>query len=445
MRIISTNSRAHRWYWIGGSVGLGLVVVVCVLLYPNNQTTPGSEVLKVKEPRSGVPSALPTVAMVNTPSQLSKLDFPLGSIEEACGLNEYPAWKDYFWNNDESHSWVNDPYDAEGDFIALASKECMDALEAHIDTVNPYQYAHQFAFVKLDNPLTFARIFADPEGDLGRVRDALSRPECLLKHTETNWELNEACHADALLNYALINTICFNGFWPPRNRTYYRSSENLTAEQDRFMWKQELEDEWIRMKCKDLDSTLALTSHQPHPQLYDLLKSLQDPHSKLGRREEGEFLVGEPESLLIGLAARLGDDTAGLTQPLYFTGQPYGEEGYKHGRFSRLLTSTEWYKFATKKEPSAERFLQTFTMIALASNRRPDPRDKIEFDWEKVAHHLCEPPYNDEMYYEDEEKLEPKSCKEIVHEIRQRNIQFRPLLDALDKFEQVALKLDVYE
>ncbi|MDE0644699.1 MAG: hypothetical protein OXH84_00465 [Gammaproteobacteria bacterium] len=63
--------------------------------------------------------------------------------------------------------------------------------------INPYHWNDDtdnraFAFVVIENPLTFERIFTDPVGDLARVQDALSRSECKLgPDAESNWKLNK--------------------------------------------------------------------------------------------------------------------------------------------------------------------------------------------------------------------------------------------------------------
>ena len=103
-------------------------------------------------------------------------------------------------------------------------------------------------------------------------------------------------------------------------------------------------------------------------------------------------------------------------------------------------------------------------MLAMASARRPDPRDEVELDWEWVAQHLCTPPYHDyEEFIRTKERWAksplaierelassidinpPKSCREVIHELRQSDLNIAPVLRALDKFEQVALELEVYE
>ena len=463
MRRLNQIPHLRWWLWMGG---VGLVFVSAAVLVLVNQNKPRADESPsvVEHEPSAIVLSLPQVVsepLVHTVQEetpLPALDFPPGSVEEACGFNEFPT----FWVVGE----VSESNDYKHSIEVLESNEaCRAALEAHINGINPYLWSKgvnhfPFVFVVLDEPLTFGRIFADPNGDLIRVQDALSNPECLLPEDETNWELEETCHADAVLNYALLNRFCFDEGYRNQNWTLYWPEDNPTPEQDRFMWKQSLERQWVRMQCETLSSTLELTSEQ-NPILYELVMSL-DP-------SDPEPWSKGSSALLIELAARLGDNAAGLTYS-----SSYGEDGSQYGRFSWLLKSDQWWEFTSDKDPpSVDRFIQVFRMLALASARRPDPRDEFQFDWKMVAQHLCAQPY----YYGDKkstheaylqyleqnpanepaeiiaeelvafrEKYDnPKSCKEVVHEIRQREFTIAPVLTALDKFEQVALELDVYD
>lgn len=436
-----------RWLWGTGTV-LGLaVIVVCVLLITHNRTVPTSAELESNEPSAVVsestPSADPVVAIETVPKpELSKLDFLPGSLEDVCDFNEFPTY--WYAEDGLTENW-------QYHIKALESnEECRTALEVHMSTANPYHFlfsapnqATLLKFVVLDEPFTFERIFANPADDLTRMQDALSRSECLLTGDETNWELRETCHADAFLNFALVNVFCFGEGVNNRIRSV-SEGRNPTLEQDRMLWKQDLEDEWVEQKCEGLDPTLELTAEN-YPDLYALVMSLQEPDADK-----------EPLELLVELAARFGNEAAGLTQVVYRLGWntwSFKSEGYKFGRITNVVSHSEWMQFAPKWGPSTDRFQQTFYMLAKLSAWRLDPRDEIEFDWEFVARHLCEPPY--EPIYElrtdssGESKFVEKddypSCQEIVHELRQQDIKFAPLLQVMDKFEQVALELDVYE
>ncbi len=451
LRINRIARARHRFWSISVGIGLAVVAVVCALFYSSSRPPPQVSSVGTSDPSVAVPSSwttiTPVVLVETPPPQLPHLDFAPGSVEEACGLNEFVPY--HFDDPDNEYHWPRSPYDANGnlaDFFS-ESEECRMALDSHINSINPYLWgntnkASPQAFVVLNNPLTFERIFADPAGDLARVQDALSRPECLLQGDETNWELKETCHADAFLNYALINRFCFDEGISNRNRTYYWEEDNPTPEQDRFMWKEYLEGVWVERKCAGLDSELELTSEH-YPVLYESVMSFRETNDIKGWNSRKGSRV-----LLIELAARLGDDAAGLTTEIFVPHSHYYlEDGGKYGRFTWLLTSAEWQGFVVKKEPSTDRFLQIFKMLGRVGARRPDPRDEIELAWDFVVRHLCEPPYFTSFGqgFVQVENGEHSSCKEIVHELRQRDLKFAPLLQALDKFEQVALELEVYE
>lgn len=448
---MSQNPRTTRWLWsVGCGLGLGVVTVVCVLLLTANNRSQ-IEVPSAVSMSSDLgvdttllPSIASAVAVVEAPpKKLPYLDSLPGSIEEACGLNELPP----YWVADGSLKRNADHTKA------IESDECRSALETHMSTINPYRFLRSAApwtiaspieFVVLEDPLTFERVFADPTGDLARVQDALSRPECSLEHVENNWELKETCHAGAFLNYALINYFCFDGAVDHRHGAYYLPDDNPTPEQDRLMWKQDLKDDWVKTKCKELDPTLELTEHL---NLYELVKPLREVDS---HRRTIAFLVEQ--------AARLGDEAASLTQT-GISGFPPGN-GYKYGRFSELFTRDEWaslrmagtfwrtYIPQSLSEPSTKHFLSTFHFLARLNSRGADPRDEIQFDWQWVVQYLCAPAYIPRSTAEQMgvgEPVDHQSCQEVVHELRQRDFKFRPLLHVLDKFEQVALELGVYD
>ena len=480
----SQISHATRVLWCVLSCGFGLVLVggIFFVFWHSHSNSPDA-VSNINPPGSAlkvtdtlVPAEVPHIAVKMGPT-LPPLDFLPGSVEEACGLNHFPP---YDYREEDGGPPINTPFNTESGWVALESAECWSALEQHINAINPYLWGatnetHLFEFVVLEDPLTFERIFADPTGDLNRVLDALSRPECLLEGGGKNWELKESCHADAFLNYALINRFCYEPHWldyPHQlvardglgrqvftadqienhqqlaatkngvfNRSWTTFSEpDKTAEQDRFMWKQQLEDAWVEEKCKQLDPNLEFTPAK-HPVLYERVMSFGELKGQKKNVRE----------LLIEQAARLGDDAAGLTTRFHEEfKRSYNEEGYKFGRFAELFNDGALGTLVSKQEPSADRFLQIFNMLARFTSRKPDPRDEFEFDWGWVARQLCDPPYINIYRSRGRhvvllENVDHLSCQEVVHEIRQSGTTFRPLLDVLDKFEQVALELEVYE
>ena len=454
---MKTTSRLPRWLW-GSVVGIGLVVVSIALVYLlksdsgvaplsqegnfSNETTPEDKALQTT-------SAEPLV-VVETDSTLT-LTFFNGSIEEACGIHEYPRYWDY----------ENDSEDSDKEELlkrAIASKECREALDAHVGTMNPYLWGNpfvhvrQFSFVLIEDPLTFDRIFADPSEDFARVQNALTRTECLLENgTATNFELNESCNADALLNYAVLNKFCFSG--GSNSPVYFQ--QNPTPELSRIRWVQDLEQLWVNIKCEETDAELELTEAM-YPDLTKLLSSLTNSNS-LGlqifiRERQRRPGMSVPEilpprfliSTLIEMAARLGDEAAALTDDGWF-----GKEGFNLGRFQELESNPTWQELRWKREPNRDRLLQTFEFLPTAASM------DIEFDWEWLVGHLCEPPFHyhelslssqTALSYEEwqEESSEPQSCRAVINELYIDGDLSDSVLEVIDRFERTAMRLDLY-
>ena len=354
-----------------------MVAVICVLLITHNPASLDSTALEPSEPSVVVPASSstiePAVTVANEPLQLPRLDFASGSVEEACGLNEFPPYSMFFVDR---RKFIKTSDHAQ----VLESDQCQAALEAYMNAMNPQWFLSSVPYeaslaelVVLDEPFTFERIFADPSGDLLRVQDALSRPECLLTGDETNWELKETCHANALLNYAFVSLFCYGQGViyrerPVDGRKDYRlpyRKMHPTPEEDRTLWKQDLEDEWVEDKCETFSPTLELTSEH-HPELYALVESL------LNRR----VIHNAPQVLLVELAARLGDDAAALSESVLGPGDwSFMVQGSKFGRINKLVGNGEWRGFALKEEPNADRFLEAFYMLArLDSPKSVSPR-----------------------------------------------------------------------
>lgn len=450
---MKTTSRIPRWLW-GSVVGIGLIAVSVALFYLlnlNSSVAPPSQEINFSIETNPEDSTVQTsiaepVVAIDTDST-PKLRLPIRSVEEACGIHEFPAYKD---DSEESNKEALLKR-------AFESEECKEALAAHVGAMNPYLWGRssvhlrQFAFVMIENPLTFDRIFTDPSGDFARVQFTLSRPECLLENgTATDYELKESCNAEALLNYALLNEYCFYG--TRRNRVYH--TKDPTPEDARLMWKQELESLWIRTKCKEFDSDLKLTEDK-HPDLSKLLSTLANSNSlslhlfKLTRKR----LLGEPLpeilprrfliSTLIEMAARLGDDAAGLTNA-----GPLTEDGLSLGRFQELESNLTWQELRWKREPSQDRLLQTFKFLPTLASM------DIEFDWEWLVRHLCEPPY---PYGEQggpltpggyakrqEASSDPRSCRAVINDMYIDGNLSDSVLEVIAQFERTAMELDLY-
>ena len=387
---------------------------------------------------------------------LPPVDYPLGTIGEACEVNTYPPINDYTNLSQETAlSLENSPINSTGDNWKSFNKEkCRTALEKHINPINPYLWGREDdthgvysapALITIDNPLTFERIFTDPAGDFARVQEALARPECQLNpNTTSNWQLNETCHADAIHNYALIMRVCFgDGIYNRPNQWYFKE-DNPTPEQDRSMWIDSLQDSWVRdIKCASLDPNLDLQL-PVHTDLRKQIQALQVVDENSSARKQ--TLIGT----LIDLAARLGDLSAGLTYPInhnrgsFQITKPYDEEGYKYGPLVEWFTTdlTDPTNLFSKHPPSVDRLRHLIPLFA--THIEASGGKTIKFNHEALAQHLCSPPYYAPPSEDTEAIPEPPSCREIVIELRQESLA-PSMLELIYTFEDVAIHLDVYE
>lgn len=468
---MKTNTQLTIWV----SCGLGFIALsLGTFLFFSASREISKENATVSIPTQiTVPPPPNAVEVLSSPSKtfyftrLPDVDYPLGSIGDVCGVNEFPPRVEYtsLWLSLEPQ--MRRQLEIES---PLNKKDCSAALEGHIYSMNPYLWAAQdekhvanraFSFIVIDNPLTFERIFNDPVGDFARVQEALMRPECQLsQNTESNWNLNETCHADAILNYALLTRFCYDEYRSKnqstkvstknhdgvsnRSRQIYRKEDNPTPAQDRSMWIQDWEDEWMRKKCKNLDPNLDLQM----PAHYELRKQIQALQVNNHHNDTKHSL----NTTLIELAARLGDEAAGLTQP--FRPMPmlhkYYEEGYKYGPFVNWFTNKfDRDELFVKHPPSIDRLRQAMSLFA--ENLVGKKGRKLVIDHEALVQHLCTPPYYSynnpyiRLSTKSPKSKRPPSCRTVVNELRQEFHNNDHMLESLATFEDVAMRLDVYE
>ena len=387
-------------------------------------------------------------AVVNSPattldiSPLPAVAYPTGSIGEACELNNFPP---YHTDRELLRGHEISPFDNTGNYKQKKEEKCRIALENHMNLINPNLWGREHdtlgshrvhALVAIDNPLTFERIFADPAGDFARVQEALARPACQLgQETETNWQLNKTCHADAFLNYAMVTRYCYNSGLLLRPKQIYWEEDNPTPEQDRSNWIQHFESSWVRDKCRSLDPNLKLRL----PVHTELRQQIQE--HQIGDKTQSVYTT------LIELAARLGDEAAWLAHPTDIyrlqIRPKWDEEGYKYGPLAEWFSTelTDPTNLVSKLAPSVDRLRQ---FVSLFGKNIEAKGKLIKFNHEALAQHLCSPPYYTPPSEDTEAIPEPPSCREIVTELRQESLS-PSMLALIATFEDVATRLDVYE
>lgn len=423
-----TNRRqTQRLIIIGVGTALGLILasVLILLLFKGRQNVPSTA--STVETTAETPSA-PTVSQieeidVNSPT-LTPDNQPT-NVWELCGLAELPK---------DVKSW--EQYDQILGVDYELSDECLTALEQHLYAVNPFTWrGHhaEFSFVDLDDPFTFARAFTDPESNLQRVIEMINNPDCLLDNgTKINWKLKDECHADALLNYAEFYHICYQHgmdapivvFDPPTTEMYEQH------------WKTSLERHWLEQRCAKFGSELAI--HQSHPAQYEKLLAISDNRlpelpeaTNEQERKYNDFLQSrraDPSGqhirvyqIMTELASRLGDPAANLTS----SGKPFGQLG-------GVLTSEPWQELRSLKTLSKERVEQALTFINLLEHL------EVEFNWDWLVEHLC-------SVKTQNESGDQLSCRSIIYDMYTVDKVEGQRLGLVNKFEQVATKLGVYE
>ena len=486
---MSPDRKTATWFCTGGLTLLGIVVFFLFFNASRSDSEETSEVPLAKDiiaaASPGIENSSVQQAVVDRQEltvddlpKLPPLDYPPGSVGEACGVNDFPnreysvalrkwyeswdgpppsieigenmsvseilMWFGRFNPNGRNyayHYW--NPVEQEIVQTALKKEQCRAALEQQVKQINPYLwgryndesfYDRAVSFVVTDNPMTFERIFTDPKSDLARVQEALARPECQLgEKGQSNWNLNRTCHADAFHNTALVMWFCYNegigsskrADWGERTLAGAIPSSGSPEETQlkHIIWTDALEHRWVKEKCESLD-----LSTNPQSPVFAELRKLLAP--LVNDTEQTERYANEE---LLLMAARLGDDVAGLTHL-----------GYSEGRFADWFKPTWWndpksLNLLYKYPPSVDRFRRLLTLFAEKTTKEGKP---VVVDQEALVQHLCTPPYHNR---EEDIVTEPPSCREIVAELRQELHDNQTFLRYIDTFEDVAMHLDVYE
>ena len=299
------------------------------------------------------------------------------------------------------------------------SEECQEGFETYMLTRNPFLWrtgrsTTKFSFLVLDKPMDFERVFDDPAGDLERIIESLGRPVCRLEEgVGVNWELKETCHADAFLNYAEFHKFCRDNYshiywnsWPGRKPM-------TDSQRYKLEWQRLQEMHWLEERCEEFgELDLALEpDRESYPEEFAWLAAFTEQRSK------AKFTL----DTLQELSARLGDEAAALID----TGQFFGS-------FVSLFASDPWKQINSKEPLSKERMQGAIDLVIRLE------REEIKFNWEWLVEHLCSTD-------EDDADLQEPSCRTVINELYFEDMVSGPTLEAVSKFERVAIELDVYE
>lgn len=355
------------------------------------------------------------------------------------------------------------PTDNEGEFFSFftdleLSSECLALLSTHVLSINPFthhmmrkkivgrvqvpNHGIEFSLVILDNPMTYERLFSDPDGDFARIEDALTRNECLTTNENlARNDLKEICHADAFTNVAALIEFCHDSFdaidYVKQAVDQYHGVQTQQEMIDKT-WKGFVERRWVAQQCRRINWVVDLDLSSD-PRQFELLLAIGDPERidpddnrvDLDNllRKQGLYERRERDVLyrtLLEVGARLGDDAAALT-----------DEGLYKGRFSDLFASQSWRDLSSVQNPSESRLQLVVDFIVALEE------DETDFDWEWLVTHICAP--QEFRTITSAEISKPRSCRDVVNSLY-NNLESTSehQFEILKEFERVAIERDVY-
>ena len=238
---------------------------------------------------------------------------------------------------------VVDPRIACEDPLGALSDECLQSLDT-------YFLDNQFAWNGFDwflVPMTYRRVFADPDGDRKKVFVALDRPECRLEEGKIRWDLKESCNGESFANYANfihfcqdvapVVTLLQEGVVSPsesetmdmRLATFeaYEDWDEEYKRSSRWAGERLLEGRWIvEKKCQELSARTLTWNYIHDSEYFERLKeigirfelfsdswgtsSIDAMFPQLSGDERKTFVASDAFQTLRALSARLGDEWA---------------------------------------------------------------------------------------------------------------------------------------
>jgi len=367
------------------------------------------------------------------------------------------------------------------------SDECSTTLATHILSINPFREhissgfgsGYEFSLFVLENPMTYARVFSDPEGDLERLINAMSRSECKLEQNRKNRNLKESCDADSFTNYAVFYKTCHGMKGISQARYYFYSQQDTLVENSsetnstNEIWKGFLERAWVDKHCSTFDPELQLSSMN-RPRIFEQLVSLHTlnyPNTLIDRELlsvrdlQSAALLDKhyAYAALLKLGARLGDEAAALTW-----------EGKDVGVFSTTFRNPRWKSYKEEEKLSKDKIQKALDLVVILEG------DGVNIDWNSLVNSVCESrsaPGSEQgtscrslinsiyMDFTSDSEKRPATLSEARQYLS--NAEIEKILDeayqkistgevmssedkkrfllALEKFSEVAMSLDVYE
>ena len=383
----------------------------------NESHLPQTEVQTVAENATRVQDEPEEVKVEEIGLAVSSRDIP-ADVWELCAIDEYPV------DRADVRGYLKD---------RPPSEECTEALEIHLLDRNPFAlFSHEkFSLIQIDNPLTYERIFTDPENDLERILDAISRPECRLADGPiVNWELKNSCHADSFTNYATFYHVCYVGISFAAHLSYLSDYEPLFQIDPRTkssFWQNYLERRWVSNHCRSFNQAIRLNTEN-YPAQYQQLLNIGQDHDRVfipleSQQNDENFVLYKT---LLSLGARLGDEAATLE---YLPQSNIQLETYYN---ERQPWRENWEQPKRDTQPSESQLLTALDLIASVADT------DVKLDWEDLVKRVCKPDLVQGV-------SSHPSCQTLISDLlkkldptEERKIQ------ALNQFERKAIELGLY-
>lgn len=229
------------------------------------------------------------------------------------------------------------------DPLGVLSDKCLQSLDT-------YFVDQHFAWNGLDwflVPMTYRRIFADPDGDREKVLAALDRAACRLEEGQIRWDLKESCNAESFANYANFIHFCQHSapvvrllqegsVAPSESETMdarlttfevYEDWDEQYKRSSRWAGERLLEGRWIvEKKCKEHSARTLTWDYIHDSEYFERLKeigirfelfsdswgssSTDAFFHQISVDAEKTFVASDAFQTLRALAARLGDEWA---------------------------------------------------------------------------------------------------------------------------------------
>lgn len=428
MHTSNVKTRSLRYVlWVGIGLVSALIVLALVLFGRGFNTKTAPDLNESQLPQT----ELQTVAEKATRTQDEPEEVNVEEIGLADSSRDIP---DDVWELCGRDAW---PKDYENGRSVIEnfelSDECQIALEQHILKSNPLVFVFdRFSLILQDNPMTYEKVFSDPAGDLEKIMDALSRPECVLEDSVVaNWDLKDSCHAEAFTNYAAFYQALYRS---PTSRTlltirnpevFETTPKLLTESWESYFTLRTLEQIIRRQKY---GASLELNAKN-YPSQFQQIISFGESRERVLRRgskykdEDDAFILYRT---LLFLGGRLGDVDATFRLSSHF------DEKLAAYYIERQPWLENWDEPYLNTIPSESQLLKALNIIDSVADT------DVKLDWAGLVKRVCKPDL-------DQGVSSYPSCQTLISDLlkkldptEDRKIQ------ALDQFERKAIELSVY-